>query len=57
MAIATNDVPRLHQLIKQCIKDQASIKRIVAQVEDSIAKVYHVRGYEQADLDIALLIY
>ncbi|GJE91565.1 hypothetical protein PsYK624_077150 [Phanerochaete sordida] len=56
MAVATKDVPRLQQLVRQGLKEHASISKIVQRVEDSLNKVYHARGYSEDDKDVSLMV-
>ena len=54
-AVANNHVPRLQQLVKQCLKDKVSAKQMLNRIEDSAAKLYCAQGYTQIDYDLALL--
>ncbi|KAI0072081.1 hypothetical protein K474DRAFT_1686804 [Panus rudis PR-1116 ss-1] len=55
MAVATSDVPRLHQLVSQARKAHASVSKIVHLIEDAMSGTYHVRGYSERDHDMSLL--
>lgn len=56
MAAASNDIPRLQQLIRQAVRDKAGIASIIHKVELSIEGAYHVCGYNEKSLDVALLV-
>lgn len=56
MAVATGDIPRLQQLIRQGLKEGAGISAIINKIEHALDSVYHARGYEKMDYDIALLV-
>ncbi|TCD63849.1 hypothetical protein EIP91_004891 [Steccherinum ochraceum] len=56
MAVATNDFPRLKQLVGQCLKQGTGISSIVSQLERCIRGVYQARGYTNNDTDISLLV-
>ena len=56
MAVATSDVPRLHHLVRQSLKERAGVGRIVSRIEETLEGVYHARGYNADDHDIALLV-
>ncbi|KAI0078205.1 hypothetical protein K474DRAFT_1571055, partial [Panus rudis PR-1116 ss-1] len=55
MAVATDDVPRLRQLINQAQKSCTSVSKIVGLGEEAIAGNYHVRGYSEHDHAMSLL--
>ena len=57
MAIAESNVPRVQQLVYQALKSSVNIKEIIHQIENSVNKIYQVRGYIQIDLDMAMLCY
>ncbi|KDQ54169.1 hypothetical protein JAAARDRAFT_182553 [Jaapia argillacea MUCL 33604] len=57
MAVATGDVPRLQQLIRQALKEGASLSKIISKLKDSLLGIYHARGYDTTDFDIALLVF
>lgn len=54
-AIGQYDVPRVNQLVKQCLKERVGINQILTWIEDSIAKIYRVKEYNQMDFDMAIL--
>lgn len=56
MALGTGDLSRTHQLIRQGIKNGASISRIIQRIENSLAGVYRPRGYTEDDTDTALMV-
>jgi hypothetical protein len=56
MALATDDIPRLHQLIRQGLKEGAGISAIINKIEQALSGVYQARGYNDLDYDIALLV-
>ena len=56
MAVAENEVPRIHQLLRQALKEGAGVSKILAKLEDGLCGVYHARGYSADDRDIALLV-
>ncbi|GLB43863.1 hypothetical protein LshimejAT787_1500470 [Lyophyllum shimeji] len=56
MATATGDVPRLQQLIRQGIKDGASISTLTGKIEQALEKTYHARSYTQTDFDISMMV-
>lgn len=57
MAISERDIPRLQQIINVALRNGASIRQIVNKLEDALEGVYHPRGYDTNDLDIATLVY
>ncbi|KAI0067932.1 hypothetical protein BV25DRAFT_1911795 [Artomyces pyxidatus] len=56
MAVATGDVPRLQQLVKQGLKNHASIPAIIHKIEEACSGVYNARGYNATDFDMALMV-
>ncbi|PIL37672.1 hypothetical protein GSI_01366 [Ganoderma sinense ZZ0214-1] len=56
MAVATSDVPRLGQLVTQCLKEKASVAKIIGRIEDALNGAYQARGYDSDDYDMALLV-
>ncbi|OBZ66985.1 hypothetical protein A0H81_12994 [Grifola frondosa] len=56
MAIATGDVPRLQHLVQQGLKEKVSITEITNRIEDTLMGLYQARGYQEMDLDVALLM-
>ncbi|EMD31048.1 hypothetical protein CERSUDRAFT_60567, partial [Gelatoporia subvermispora B] len=57
MAVASNDVPRLQQLVRQGLKERVSILKLVNRIEASLDDVYHARGYSSKDHDISMLVF
>ena len=57
MAIATNDVHRVHCLVRVALKQQHSPKEIVTRIKRAVEDVYHARGYTTLDVHLALLMY
>jgi hypothetical protein len=57
MAVATGDIPRLQQLVRQGLKEGASISTIISKIEQALDDTYHARGYKLKDFDIALLVF
>ncbi|KAG1796095.1 hypothetical protein EV424DRAFT_1334292, partial [Suillus variegatus] len=51
------DIPRLQQIINVALCNGASVRQVVNKLEDALEGVYHPRGYDASDLDIAMLIY
>ncbi|KIJ68414.1 hypothetical protein HYDPIDRAFT_106611, partial [Hydnomerulius pinastri MD-312] len=41
----------------QSLKEGASIGRVVAKVEDALTGLYHAKGFDKKDLDIATIVY
>ncbi|KDQ49796.1 hypothetical protein JAAARDRAFT_200549 [Jaapia argillacea MUCL 33604] len=56
MAVATGDMPRLQQLIRQAMKEGAGLSQIISKIEDSILGIYQARGYEGVDFDVAITL-
>lgn len=56
MAVATGDIPRLHKLVQQGLRDGASIGAITTKIEAGLAGAYQARGYDETDLDISLMV-
>ncbi|EMD37804.1 hypothetical protein CERSUDRAFT_49803 [Gelatoporia subvermispora B] len=57
MAVASNDVPRLQQLVRQGLKERVSILKLINRIEASLDNVYHARGYTSHDYDISMLVF
>ncbi|KIJ36456.1 hypothetical protein M422DRAFT_77421, partial [Sphaerobolus stellatus SS14] len=55
MAVATHDVPRIHQLVKTAIENNASPREIVRRIENSMAGLMKTCSYEAKDFDLGLL--
>ncbi|KII88930.1 hypothetical protein PLICRDRAFT_29388 [Plicaturopsis crispa FD-325 SS-3] len=56
MAVATGDVPRLQQLVRQALKENASVSKIVSKIEDGLVGTYVARGYEEVDRAVSTLV-
>ncbi|KAM5537691.1 hypothetical protein V8D89_008640 [Ganoderma adspersum] len=56
MAIATADIPHLHQLMLCGMKEKASIGKIISHIEDALTGAYQAWGYSSDDHDMALLV-
>lgn len=57
MAVAEKNVNRTNQIVRQGIKDGASIETITRRIMDACEGVYHACGYDDTDLDVAMLCY
>ena len=57
MAVATNQVPRLKQLVAQGLKDGVSVGTLVETIQRAVDDTYRARQYDSDDMDIALMVY
>lgn len=55
MAVASKDLPRLHILVRQCIKDRVGLGQIVQKMQQGLEGAYHTCGYTDTNIDLALL--
>ncbi|KAG1861685.1 hypothetical protein F4604DRAFT_1929762 [Suillus subluteus] len=51
------NIPRLQQIVNIALRNGASIHAVINKLEDALEGVYHPRGYDASDLDIAMLVY
>ena len=56
MALSEKNVPRLHQLIRVCLRQKRGINDIVHQLNKAINGVYSPKGYKDLDLDILIVL-
>lgn len=49
------DVPRIKQLIQQCVKRGASLRAIVDKMREAAEGLYHPRGYDTQEAEMAYL--
>ncbi|KAJ7616258.1 hypothetical protein B0H17DRAFT_901688, partial [Mycena rosella] len=57
IAIATNDVPRVHALINTAIRNGASVNTITAQITEAVQGLRSTKGFTKLENDLSLLIY
>jgi hypothetical protein len=55
--IATQRIPRLHQLVSTMRKQGCSVRVIIDQIDKAMRGLYHPKGYDSDDLDMAILVY
>ncbi|CAF0901890.1 unnamed protein product [Brachionus calyciflorus] len=54
--VSQNDIPRIHVLVKSCIKSNYGINGIIEKIKQAIAGSYKPKGYGQKDIDLAILV-
>ena len=55
-AFATEDVPRVRQLLTYCLKQGKSPQAMLAMVQDVAKGIHHVKQFSAVDFDISTLI-
>ena len=55
-ALSQNHIPRVHQLISVALKDGKSARGVLSMVEKAISNLYHAKGFDEEDADIAFLV-
>lgn len=56
MAIATNDAPRITQIVSTALRQRSSVLAIIKKITSAAAGVFHNRTYNDDDLDLAYLV-
>ncbi|KAH9951507.1 hypothetical protein B0H21DRAFT_681162, partial [Amylocystis lapponica] len=56
MAVATGNVPRFQQLVRQGLNERVSVSQLVSRLSETVAGLYQCRSYDQSDLDVLLLV-
>ena len=56
LSLSQNDVPRLYQLLSTALKNGRSINYIVDKVSQAVDGVYHAKGFNEDDIDLAFLV-
>jgi hypothetical protein len=55
-ALSTGDVHRLRHILSTALKQNVSVKVILATVEHAMTEIYHTRGFTEDELDLASLV-
>ncbi|KIJ10241.1 hypothetical protein PAXINDRAFT_86340, partial [Paxillus involutus ATCC 200175] len=57
MALSQCDTPWLQHILHTLLKNGASIQTILRRIEDAVVNGYNSHSYNQAEFDLALLVY
>ncbi|KAJ7154444.1 hypothetical protein C8R43DRAFT_885149 [Mycena crocata] len=57
MAIATNDVPRIHSIIETAMRNGVSIRTMANRIYEAFDGLYHTKGFTDFERDLGILIY
>ncbi|KAJ7509304.1 hypothetical protein B0H11DRAFT_1702886 [Mycena galericulata] len=57
MAIANNDVPRIHAIIETAMRNGASIRTMANRIYDAFEGLHHTKGFTDFERDLGILIY
>jgi hypothetical protein len=57
MAIATNDVPRIHAIIETAMRNGASVRSMANRIIDAFEGLHRTKGFTELELDLGILIY
>ncbi|KAJ7429781.1 hypothetical protein B0H11DRAFT_2257746 [Mycena galericulata] len=57
MAIANNDVPRIHAIIETAMRNGASVRTMANRIYDAFEGLHHTKGFTDFERDLGILIY
>ncbi|KAJ7818582.1 hypothetical protein B0H14DRAFT_3089476 [Mycena olivaceomarginata] len=57
MAIATNDVPRIHAIIETAMRNGASVRSMANHIIDTFEGLHRTKSFTELELDLGILVY